>query len=394
MINIYFGDKGTLVKYSQLALSRAGYATAVDGIFGPKTCQALWNFLGQETECVINREIWQKLEPYLRGYTEEVKIPAGTGEQTITRHLLAFQLVPENVEASSMLTGYIVDGLLARYPFLETGSIGNSVMGKPIPYLKIGNGTTQVFYNASFHANESITTPVLLKFAEEYAKAYADGESLYGVSAAELFEKYQLYLVPLVNPDGVDLVNGILRNGSYYRQAERIAADFPQIPFPSGWKANIDGIDLNLQFPAGWENAKKIKFSQGYDKPAPRDYVGIAPLTAPESAAVHSFTVEHDFSLILAYHTQGKVIYWKYLDYEPARSHEIALYFGEVSGYAVEETPSESGYAGYKDWFIQEYNRPGYTIEAGEGVNPLPMSQFAEIYRDNTGILLGGMTQV
>ena len=34
------------------------------------------------------------------------------------------------------------------------------------------------------------------------------------------------------------------------------------------------GVDLNLQFPAGWEQAKEIKFAQGFTSPAPRDYVG------------------------------------------------------------------------------------------------------------------------
>lgn len=45
---------------------------------------------------------------------------------------------------------------------------------------------------------------------------------------------------------------------------------------------------------------------------------------------------------------------------------------------------------GYKDWFIQIYNRPGYTIEAGLGENPLPISQFDKIYKDNIGILILG----
>jgi len=285
----------------------------------------------------------------------------------------------------------VINRLKYRYPFLRTGSIGRSVMGTRIPYLALGNGKKQVFYNASFHANESITTPVLLRFAEEYAKAYAEGNKLYGISARELFAKYQLFMVPMVNPDGVDLVNDLLTEGEYYRQANRIAQRYPGIPFPDGWKANIDGVDLNLQFPAGWENAKEIKFAQGYTTPAPRDYVGTAPLTAPESRAVYDFTLRHDFQLILAYHTQGRVIYWRYLDYEPENSYRIARYFGAVSGYAVEETPISSGYAGYKDWFIQEYNRPGYTIEAGFGENPLLMTDFEQIYRENIGILLGGM---
>ena len=142
------------------------------------------------------------------------------------------------------------------------------------------------------------------------------------------------------------------------------------------------------------EEAKEIKYEQGYESPAPRDFVGEAPLSAPESRAVYDYTKRSSFELILAYHTQGEVIYWKYLDYEPDNSYRIARYFGEVSGYAVEETPAASGYAGYKDWFIQEYNLPGYTVEVGRGTNPLPMSQFAQIYEDNIGILLGAMTQL
>ena len=303
-------------------------------------------------------------------------------------------LVPTDRLYSSALNSQVVSGLMERYPFLETGELGKSVLRRSIPYISIGTGENQVFYSASYHANEWITTPVLLKFAEDYAIAYASGTSLGEARAARLFEEYRLYLVPMVNPDGVDLVNGKLDRPVYEEKAERIAAAYPKIPFPDGWKANIDGIDLNLQFPAGWDNAREIKFSQGYTSPAPRDYVGKAPLTAPESRAVYEFTKEHDFLLILAYHTQGETIYWKYLDYHPAGSYEIAQYFGKVSGYAVEETPAESGYAGYKDWFIQDFDRPGYTIEAGKGVNPLPVTQFPQIYRDNFGILLGGMLQI
>ncbi|MBO5857325.1 MAG: gamma-D-glutamyl-meso-diaminopimelate peptidase, partial [Clostridia bacterium] len=72
----------------------------------------------------------------------------------------------------------------------------------------------------------------------------------------------------------------------------------------------------------------------------------------------------------------------------------IAEYFYEVSGYAVEETPYASGFAGYKDWFIETYNRPGYTIEIGIGMSPLPLSQFPGIYKDNIGILVGGITEI
>ena len=62
---------------------------------------------------------------------------------------------------------------------------------------------------------------------------------------------------------------------------------------------------------------------------------------------------------------------------------------GQV-GYSVENVPFNSSFAGYKDWFIQDYNKPGYTIEAGIGQNPLSISQFDEIYNDNLGIIVLG----
>ncbi len=74
----------------------------------------------------------------------------------------------------------------------------------------------------------------------------------------------------------------------------------------------------------------------------------------------------------------------------PPESEFIGRKFANASGYTLELTPSNSSFAGYKDWFIQTYNRPGYTIEVGEGTNPLPLSQFDEIYNDNIGILVLG----
>lgn len=419
------GSRGARVEHIQLALRRAGYDPGpIDGIFGPATDSALRRFQqaqGLDPDGVAGPATWGRLAVYLRGYVRHTaqagdtfsslarqygadpaaiqtanpslppqSLPAGTSVIVP----LGYPLVPVRVRYTSQLTQYIAEGLTARYPFISRGSIGSSVMGRPIPYLRMGRGAAQVFYNASFHANEWITTPLLLNFLEQYAAAYAASGSIGGVPAAGLYDKATLFLVPLVNPDGVDLVNGAVSSGSFYEQARAMAADYPGIPFPSGWKANISGVDLNLQFPANWERARQIKFAQGYTRPGPRDYVGPGPLTAPESLAVYRFTVNRSFSIILAYHTQGEVIYWKYLDYEPADSRRIADYFARVSGYAVEQTPYASSFAGYKDWFIQTYNRPGYTIEAGRGVNPLPLSQFDQIYRDNIGILVGGITEI
>jgi g-D-glutamyl-meso-diaminopimelate peptidase len=421
MKNVYIGDRGVIVSYVQLALNRAGFMTNINGEFDSNTCQALRQFLENQVGCYVDRSVWKKLVPYLKGYTTHV-IKAGdtvwsianmhnttvsvimTANPSLAVQNLpigmriyvpySFPLVDERVNYTSKFTEYIVEGLKIRYPFIVSGCIGKSVMGREISYIQLGEGETEVCYNACFHANEWITTPILLKFAEEYAMAYADETDLYGEDVKQLYNDFSLYLVPMVNPDGADLVNGVIRNDEYLEQTSDIASEYPEIPYPDGWKANIDGIDLNLQFPAGWENAKKIKYEQGYITPAPRDYVGEAPLSAIESINMYHFTNAHDFKLILAYHTQGQVIYWKYLDYEPENSKQIAEYFSKVSGYLMEDTPYASGYAGYKDWFIKSRNLPGFTIEAGIGNNPLPMSQFSHIYYDNRYILLGGMTRL
>lgn len=116
----------------------------------------------------------------------------------------------------------------------------------------------------------------------------------------------------------------------------------------------------------------------------------IGPLTEPEALAIYNFTLSHDFKLVLAYHTQGKEIYWKFQNFNPSNAFEIGQQFANSSGYSLVDTPYNSSFAGYKDWFIQTYQRPGYTIEAGIGKNPLPISQFDEIYNSNLGILILG----
>lgn len=149
-------------------------------------------------------------------------------------------------------------------------------------------------------------------------------------------------------------------------------------------------MDLNLQFPAGWDNAKKIKHNQGFNKPSPRDFVGSGPLTEPESLAIYNFTLQHNFNLILTFHSQGEVIYWQFQNYTPANGYYIAKQFSRVSGYALETTPYESSFAGYKDWFIQDFGKLGFTVEVGLGESPLPLDQFKKIYSDNLGILVLG----
>ena len=302
-------------------------------------------------------------------------------------------VVPTNVPMTSELCRETIRRLVEAYPFLRTRTLTTTAYGRPVQAVIIGEGERRVIYSASHHANEWITTPLLLKFLEELAEAEAAGGRIYGVPARTVTQAATILIVPMVNPDGVDLVTGAIRPGSpEYVRAEALAANYPQIPFPGGWKANLLGVDLNLQYPAGWLIAREIKFAQGFTRPGPRDYVGRAPLNQRESRALAAFTREMDPALVLAYHTQGQEIYWQFRDIPVPDARRLGEEFARLSGYTLAEVPYASGFAGYKDWFIQAFHRPGFTIEAGLGENPLPLSQFGEIYRDNLGILVTAAT--
>ena len=300
-------------------------------------------------------------------------------------------IVKTDVPMTSRLCHDTVLALADRYPSIRAETITQTDFGRPVDLMVMGQGERKVIFTAAHHANEWITTPVLLKFAGDLATALESGEKIFGIPAQTLVKASTIYIVPMVNPDGVDLVTGAAGPAEVARAA-RFAENYPQIPFPDGWKANLNGVDLNLQYPAGWLRAREIKVAQGFTRPGPRDYVGRAPLTQPEVKALLLLTEAVDPDLVLAFHTQGEVIYWQFGGINVPGAAVMGQEFARLSGYELADTPEESAYAGYKDWFIQRYRRPGYTIEAGLGENPLPLSQFGNIYRDVLGILTTAAT--
>ncbi|MFD1606530.1 M14 family zinc carboxypeptidase [Oceanobacillus luteolus] len=273
--------------------------------------------------------------------------------------------------------------LLTIYPFIRRNIIGNSVLGKDLVELQIGIGNKQVHVNGSFHANEWITTPVIMRFLNQYALSLTNNQPIRGLNMMPYFMQTFLSAVPMVNPDGVDLViEGATAAGDFQNDVLMINNNDPDF---SDWKANIRGVDLNNQYPANWE----IEAERKPTSPAPRDFPGYAPLTEPESIAIAELTGNRNFQRANALHTQGEVIFWGYQGLEPPESEIIANEYARVSGY--EPVRFVDSHAGFKDWFILVYRRPGFTIELGTGINPLPISQFNEIYEETLGIMLANL---
>ena len=273
--------------------------------------------------------------------------------------------------------------ILGVYPIIKRGLIGETVMGKPIPELVVGTGAKKVHMNGSFHANEWLTTTLIMKFIDDYARELTSSQQLSGVYLPPLYESTSLSLVPMVNPDGVDLViNGLPEEEPFRSLASEINNGSDQF---SRWKANIRGVDLNNQYPAKWE----VEAERKPTKPSPRNYPGKAPLTEPEAIAIADLTTRKKFDRALAFHSQGEVIFWGFEGLEPPESEILVTEFSRLSGYLP--IRYVDSFAGYKDWFIQDFRRPGFTVEIGKGENPLPVSQFNDIYQNTIGIFLSSL---
>ncbi|MDR3263496.1 MAG: hypothetical protein LBT30_04220 [Clostridiales bacterium] len=279
----------------------------------------------------------------------------------------------------------------------ETGYIGRTVLGSPIPYVKKGDGSyggTLIF--GAIHAREYITAPLVTKMAENYS----------GKSA--------IYFVPVVDIDGValvtlgiDAISAILDRPSsalnplnpcfFYGEKgfEAYRASLPKrkvsdtaaylIKINGGgsdfrlWKANVDAVDLNVNFDAGWGTGL-----QNTVYPAPANYIGPYPESEPETKALVNFTKQHDIITALCYHCKGEVIYYGYKNNAPYP--ELAAMFSDATGYPLLSSQGSAG--GYKDWFTEQFDSLSLTVEVGGEGNTYDElnDRFDQIYAANADV--------
>ena len=276
-----------------------------------------------------------------------------------------------------------ISELVSRHPWVSTGSIGKSLVGRSLPFLSIGKGKKSVLYVGAHHGMESITSLLLMKYANDYCEAIDEGKKHFGVGCDYLFSERTVYIVPMLNPDGIELQ--IKGNDPLNPLSERLDAmsggDF------SRWQANGRGVDLNHNYNAGFAEYKPIERELGINGGGPTRYSGEYPESEPECASLVSFIRTADPLLMLALHTQGGEIYADYNGYMPKGAEQIARRMSSLCGYTVARPEKAACYGGLKDYFILEYDRPGFTMECGKGVNPLPLDDCNIIYSVIKGVL-------
>lgn len=271
--------------------------------------------------------------------------------------------------------GYDFDKLIGdtktlseKYDIAKVFKIGKSCEGRDILCVKIGEGHKKIIVAGAFHGLESITAAFLVRFAAAYSDMIETRKDFYGRDAALLSKNVSLYIVPMVNPDGVE-----------------IAVHSEDKEVRSTWQANARGVDINHNFDAGWQPI--------LGSAAPSKYGGEYAESEEESKAIAGFIRRELFDMLLCFHSQGEEIYYDFNGKTGRRSREIADIMAKESGYKVCRPEGTAVFGGCKDWFIKEFGREGFTIEMGKGKNPLPMKMLNEIFEPNARIVLCAMEQ-
>lgn len=277
---------------------------------------------------------------------------------------------------TSVNTAAYIKEILKKHPCSKSFSIGKTVLGRKIPVLVMGNPVGSTLFVGATHGSEWMTSLVLLRFFDELCEAFEHGEKFGGINVGSAVKKRGIAIVPVLNPDGVEIsLRGKKGALTSEKQVERLAkGDFEH------WNANAKGVDINHNFDAGWNILRTMEREEGIFGPGPTKYGGPRAFSEPETRAASGFCSTFDIKRLYSFHSQGEEIYWYYGPKTPMISRDMAKEFADACGYKVAVPKGTAAHGGLKDWYIEKFGRPGFTVEIGKGKNPLPMEDFDEIY--------------
>lgn len=270
----------------------------------------------------------------------------------------------------------IIEELILEYPFIKVELCGRSALGRGIFALNIGKSDNSVIYAAGFHGSEWLTSLTVLLFAERLCKSIKENKLLCGVDMKRALSQLGVTIIPCVNPDGTEIAaHGI----SAAKHLKGFVGAIPCEDY-SKWNANALGVDINHNFNAGWHTLRALEEEKGIRSPSSRQFGGAYPESEAETKALTRLCRLRQFRQCLALHSQGEELYWQYGDNTPPQADMMAKILADSCSYRLVKNSSLASHGGFKDWFIDEFHRPGFTMEIGKGENPLPQSELYEIY--------------
>lgn len=246
------------------------------------------------------------------------------------------------------------------YPeLIRLKSIGQSVEGRDLLLIEFGNGERNIFLNGATHAREYITTSYLMYMIEEYADAYVNGGMYNNYNVEEILGGVTFSILPMVNPDGVNLV----QNGLYSAQDYVSVAKIPIYRYDRegyvSWKANINGVDLNRNYPRNWHVDRTVS------GPSSSMFKGYAPLSEPESMAIMRYLYSNMSWAYISFHSQGEGLYgWSDPnEWYSEQLNSMVTRIMEESGFRKQSGTSDNNYGTFGDHIRAFFHKPTLTIE-------------------------------
>ena len=267
--------------------------------------------------------------------------------------------------------------LQATYPdSVKLDTIGKSEMNRDIPVMIVGNpqAPNHVLMQGAMHAREHFTAWLLMAIMDSSLKTKL------------LSENVCYHVIPMSNPDGVTLSQTQTLNENqaqiYLRDLAYGYVNLGQNEYARQWKANALGVDLNRNFPAGWENKAE------HPEPSISRYRGESPLCAAESKALADYTQSRQFDSTFSFHSHGSVLYYAYGSKQPVNdlSYSLALAVQKQTGYTPIGYDGTTG-AGYKDWAMDALGIPSLTVEIGSTQTPLETRDIFNTFARFEGLL-------
>ena len=265
------------------------------------------------------------------------------------------------------------------YGFLNFSYLTESAMGKGIPLIALGEGEKRIFYIGAHHGAERITSAVLIKFIAEFCAHVKRGSAVCGMNPEYLMKTRTVCVIPMLNPDGVDIsANGAPLDSLWRERLVKMngSQDFTY------WQANARGVDLNHNYDADFEAYKQIEGKLGIFGGCASKYSGEAPESEFETGALCNFLRFNTPTALMTLHTQGREIYYTSGGKCPSSSGAVAKRLSELTGYRLEEPDGSAAYGGLTDFCIQKLGIPAFTLECGKGKNPLPKGELPYIYSE------------